>query len=158
MKSIIVYATKYGCTKKAANILKSKLSGDVQMVNALKDTVPPLNQFDNIIFGGSIYMGKIQKELISCITTNLELLQSKKLGLFICAASPDLEARKRELESAFPAEVFNHATVKALFGYEFNFEKMNFMDKMITKAIKGDKNNASEIDENNISEFAKAMM
>lgn len=34
MKTLIVYATKYGCTKGCAEILKSYLNGEVNIVSA----------------------------------------------------------------------------------------------------------------------------
>ena len=81
----------------------------------------------------------------------------KRIGLFICVGAPDVEARKKELETVFPAELYIHAVSRELFGFELNVENMKFLDKMITRAMKGDKNNVSEINEENIVKLAKAM-
>ncbi|MCX7709531.1 MAG: flavodoxin domain-containing protein [Clostridia bacterium] len=158
MKNIIIYATKYGSTEKAAKMLKSKLTGDVLLVNVLKEKVPSLEEYDQIILGGSIYMGRVQKELTEFIEKNLSLLLKKKVGLFICAGSPDPAARQKELETVFPAELYNHASTKELFGYELTFEKMGFLDKTITRAMKGDKNSVSELNEAAMERFAKVML
>ena len=111
MKSIIIFSTKYGCAEKTAKMLQSKMKGDVRMVNIVKDKVPALDEFDAVILGGSIYMGRIQKELTAFISGNLPALLKKKVGLF----------------------------------------------KLITKAMKGDKKDVSEISEENIERLAKTL-
>ena len=63
MKTIIIYATKYGFTKECVDELKSQLNGDVLAVDILKDSISSLDAFDQIIIGGSIYMGQINKKL-----------------------------------------------------------------------------------------------
>jgi menaquinone-dependent protoporphyrinogen oxidase len=103
-------------------------------------------------------MGQVQKELTSCINANLSLLKQKKVGLFLCAGSPDPAARIRSLETVFPAELYSHAAVKELFGYELQFEKMGFMHKIMTKTMKGDNKNAYELNEAAIDKFALAMV
>lgn len=39
MKCLIVYATKYGTTEKAVNLLKAKLGGEVTLVNIAKEVL-----------------------------------------------------------------------------------------------------------------------
>jgi len=157
MKTLIIYTTKYGCVQKVANILKSKLNGKVDSFNIIKENAPPLDEYDNIILGGSIYFGKIQKELTSFITENLSLLLKKRIGLFICAGAPDPQTRCKELESVFPSDLYNHALSKEIFGYSIDYQKLNFIDKLITKAVRGDKSNVSEIYEDRINNFAKVI-
>lgn len=156
MRSLIIYATKYGCVEKAANILKSKLDGDVFIVNVMKEKVPNLDDYDNIILGGSIYAGKIQKTLTNYIKSNLPFLLHKRVGLFICAGEPEPK-RTKELEEAFPAELFNHAVAKDVFGYEFCYEKFNLLDKFIMRSIKGVTKSYSDLSKQKIESFAKAI-
>ena len=61
MKTLIVYSSKHGTAEKSANILKSKLTGDVDVVNIMLFAPTNLDKYDNIILGGSIYIGKVQK-------------------------------------------------------------------------------------------------
>ena len=63
MKNLIVYATKHGTVKKCAEMLKVKLNGETVLAN-VNEEVPDLDNFDNVILGGSIYIGKIQKRVI----------------------------------------------------------------------------------------------
>ncbi|MDP4094273.1 MAG: flavodoxin domain-containing protein [Bacillota bacterium] len=155
MNSLIIYTTKHGCVEKAANLLKEKLTGQVQSVNAMKQAAPSLDEYDTIILGGSIYMGRIQKELTNYVSKNLPLLMNKKIGLFICAGSPEENARSKELTDSFPPELYSHAKAKEIFGSEIIFSKLGFFEKMITKAISHQSNDILELNEAAIDKFAK---
>lgn len=156
MRSLIIYATKYGCVEKAATILKSKMDGDVSLANIANKKVPTLDDYDNVILGGSIYVGKIQKLLTNYIKANLPILLHKRVGLFICAGQPE-PVRTQELEQAFPAELYNHAAAKDVFGYEFRFDKLSFLDKLIMRKVAGVTQSISDLSEEKIESLAKAI-
>lgn len=155
MKTLIIYATKYGCTENCSKLLKDKLIGEVTTVNIKNDTIPDITSFDNIIVGGSIYIGKIQKEIRNFCTENLNVLNKKNIGLFICAMQKD--NIETELNSAFPDELLSHAVVKESFGGEFIFKKMNFLERFIIKMIAKTENDISDISKENINKFAQLM-
>ena len=87
MKTAIVYATKYGCTKECAEILKTYLHGEVNILSAKADKIN-LSQYDAVFIGGSVYMGKIQKEITQFCKRNLKQLLHMKIGLFVCCYTP----------------------------------------------------------------------
>lgn len=156
MNSIIIYTTKYGSVEKVAEMLKSKLNGTVRLVNLTKDQAPNLSEFDTVILGGSIYVGKVQKTLTNYISANLPMLLQKRVGLFICAAQPE-PVRSQELEQAYPVDLFNHALAKEVFGHEFNFQKLSFIHKIIVRKLVGVSETVSELSEEKIEQFAKAL-
>ena len=158
MKTIIIYSTKYGTVEKAAKMLKSKISGDVQLINVQKEQVPSLQPYDNVVLGGSIYIGMIQKELKNYINNNLSTLLQKRVGLFICGASPDASALVKEIETSYPAELFKHAVCKEVFGHEINFPKLKFFDKLVLRMVQGNNNSSSNISEEKITKFAKELV
>lgn len=43
------------------------LQSDVKLVNLMKEKAPALEGYDRVIIGGSIYYGRIQKELPSIL-------------------------------------------------------------------------------------------
>lgn len=155
MRTLIVYATKHGCTENCSKLLKDKLIGEVTTVNIKKDTIPDINSFDNIIIGGSIYVGKIQKEISKFCTENLNLLNEKNIGLFICSMQKDNV--ETEINSSFPKELLNHAAAKESFGGEFIFKKMNFFERFIIKTIAKTEKDISDVSEENINKFAQLM-
>jgi len=155
MKSIIIYATRYGSAGEIARRIQKELEDDCTLVNIMTDNVPPLDTFDIVILGGSIYIGKVQKPLSSFATANLKQLLSKKVGLYVCAGAQKQEERDKELLDAFPPELFNYAISKAVLGYAFAFEKMRFFDKLIMKKIKGDAVSIADYSNERISRFVK---
>lgn len=156
MKTLIIYTTKYGTVEKAANILRSKMNGEVTLVNLNQDMVPDLDDFDTVILGGSIYIGRIQKALTNYMKANLSSLLQKRIGLFICAGEKE-PVLSRELEAAFPPELLKHATSQGKFGFEFNFDKLKIIDKILISKVKGVKKSISELDAEAIEKFAKAI-
>lgn len=157
MKSIIIYSTRYGSTAKVAELIQKDIDGDCTLVNIMTENVPPLDAFDTVILGGSIYIGKVQKELTAFVGKNLKLLLSKKVGLFLCAGAPKQEERDRELNGAFSPELLIHAAAKDILGYAFTFEKMRFFDRLILKKIKGDDVSTSKYFDERILLFVKAL-
>jgi menaquinone-dependent protoporphyrinogen oxidase len=157
MKTIIIFATKYGCVENAVGILKSMLTGEVKQVNIMKENVPSLDHFDHVIIGGSIYVGRIQKKLSKFVDKNLSELLTKRIGLFICAGEKKEEVREKELVDAFPNELFEHAICKDIFGYEIHFEKLNFLEKKMVAAVLRLKMSCSELSVEKIKRFAEIL-
>ncbi|HIE4742437.1 hypothetical protein KLL39_05205 [Clostridioides difficile] len=133
MKTLIVYATKYGCTKKCAEILKSYLKGEVDILSA-KSSKINMAQYDNVIVGGSVYMGKMRKEITQFCKHNIKQLLRKKLGLFACCYTPN--GTEGFFESLFPLELLNHASYTTTVGGEMDYEKMNFIYRKMFQSLK----------------------
>ena len=80
MKNLIIFTTKHGCVEKCSTLLQQKLHGETTMVNLKKDVIPDLEGFQNIILGGSIYVGKIQKDssnnhfVVGCSRSTVQLV------------------------------------------------------------------------------------
>lgn len=156
MKNLIIFTTKYGSVEKCSNLLKEKLNGDTTIVNLKKDPVPNLQDFDNIILGGSIYVGKIQKELTEFMNTNLDALLQKRVALFICAGEKG-ETLSTEFKGAFPAKLYEHAVAKEIFGDEIYIDKMNFFEKLALRFLKNVTESYSNLSEENIAKLAAAV-
>lgn len=62
MKTLILYATKYGSTKKCACLLAEKLPGQTEM-KQIHEPVDPM-QFDQIIIGSPVRMGQVDKKIL----------------------------------------------------------------------------------------------
>lgn len=76
MKTIVVYKSKYGSTKKYAEWLAESLGCGIKENPALGDILG----YDAVIYGGGIYAGRINGAKL--ITKNLGKLSGKKLALF----------------------------------------------------------------------------
>lgn len=156
MNTLIVYATKYGCAKKCAEIMSKELNGKVETIDLKKVKDIDLSQYQNIIIGGSIYMGRIQKEVTGFCSNNLEKLKEKHIGLYICGMQEG-EAAITEISQNFSPELLNIAVVKESFGGEFVLDKMNFMEKLIVKKVAKVTSNTSNLNEDVLHKFTQKM-
>ena len=132
MRALIVYGTKYGCTEKCVDILKSYLDIEVDVFNAKSNKIR-LEKYDVVIIGGSVYMGKIQKEVTHFCKRNIKKLLKKKLGIFVCCYTPN--GTDGFFETLFPVELLHHASYVTCVGGEMNYEKMNFFYRKMFEAL-----------------------
>lgn len=156
MNTLIVYASKYGCTEKCAELLSKELIDKVDIINLKKVSDIDISKYEKIIIGGSIYIGKIQKEVTEFCSKNLGNLKEKRIGLFICGMQEG-EAINTEFSQNFNPELIKIADAREHFGGEFIFDKMNFIEKIIVKKVSKVTSNKSNILENNIQKFAQVM-
>lgn len=146
MSTAIIYISKHGTTEKIAELLKSKLEPDqTQLFNMKKTKLIELENYDTIIIGASIHVGSIPKILRQFIANNISILLKKKIALFLVCMLKD-EKREEQFNNAFPSELRKISMVNGLMGGEFNFNKMNFLERAIVKKIAGKSSNVSEID------------
>lgn len=156
MNTLIVYATKYGCTKKCAELLSKELNDKADVMNLKNIGAIDISKYEKIIIGGSVYMGRIQKEVTEFCSKNLDKLKEKSIGLFLCGMQEG-DILSTEFTQNFPSELINIAKAMECLGGEFIFEKMNFMEKFIVKKISKVTSNKSSILEKNIHKLADAM-
>jgi menaquinone-dependent protoporphyrinogen oxidase len=156
VRNLIVFKSRHGTTAKAAAELAGLLGpNDTLVVDLARSTVPSLETVETVIVGGSIHIGKIQKHVTRFCKRHEDELLQKRLGLFICHM--DKEHPQDEFDRAFPERLRRHATAQGLFGGEFRFDKMNFLERMVVKKVSGSSQSISEIDHEAIHRFALKM-
>lgn len=133
MKTLIVYGTTYGFTKECVQQLAGKLEGEVAVVNAMTEAIPAVKGFDNVIVGGSIYMGQIQKKVKEFCTASAGELSKKRLGLFLCCGLP--ENLEQTFKNSFPEVLLKKAAARECFGGALRVEKMKLMHKVMTNMM-----------------------
>ena len=149
--------SKHGTTAKIAEQLKSKLENSLVHLFNLKTSAPnDLNDFETIIIGGSIHAGSMQSKLRKFITSNMKVLLSKRIALFLVCMDKT-EKRADQFNNAFPVELREKSIANGFMGGEFCFDKMNFLEKVIIKKISGKSENVNEIDEAAIEEFVSKL-
>lgn len=78
-KIAVIYKSKYGTTKRYAGWIALKLNADLYELSDIR--VKDLKEYDTIIYGGPLYVGKIKG--IKFLINNYEHLKNKKVKLFI---------------------------------------------------------------------------
>lgn len=157
MRILIVYMTHHGTTEKVVEKLMELMGKSVtDVVNLEHDSIPDLSRYGTIIIGGSIHVGQIQLGIKQFCRDYKQELLNKKLGLFICYMNK--EQGMQEFENAFPGELRDHARAAGLFGGEFLFEKMNFMERFIIRMVANEKKSRSAINYPAIAKFAASFV
>ena len=156
MKTLIAYSSKYGCTKKCAELLKKELNEEVDIIDLKITKDIDINKYDKIIIGGSIYIGQIRKEVKEFCSKNLEKLKEKKIALFICSMQEG-DAINNQILQNFPKDLIDIAIITESFGGEFIFSKMNFFERFVVKKVSKVSADKSNILTDTISNFAKTI-
>ena len=156
MRTAIVYASKHGTTEKVARQIQEELGEDkAQLFNLKNNPKFDLSHFEQVILGGSIHAGQIQKRVKDFYQQNAPELLDKRLGLFLCCMHE--EEAENQFKNAYPEMLRNHALSSKIMGGEFRFDKMNFFERAIVKKIAGISESVSKIDASKIQEFVEEM-
>ncbi|MDR0502430.1 MAG: flavodoxin domain-containing protein [Treponema sp.] len=159
MKTIILYATKYGTAEAAARRIADKIDDEKTnaacVIHNLKQNIPSLADFDCVIIGSSVYAGMIRKEAKTFLAQNADSLLEKKLGLFLCGIAA--EGEKKYFEDNFSVKLLQAAKAKCFAGGIFDPKKNNAAERFIIKIAAKKTEYTDTIDEEKINQFAQAM-
>lgn len=111
MQAIILYATKSGATGECASLLAKKLECAAY---DLTQAVPDIKEFDTVIIGTGVRMGKIYRPALSFIRNNIDLLLAKKTAIYFCNAYPD--TFQKTIEKNIPSELVQKVVSLSSFG------------------------------------------
>lgn len=165
MKTIILYSTHDGQTKKIAEYLAQNLDKGAEVVN-LTELTQNLADFDRIIIGASIRYGRFDKNLYKFIEKHTALLQTK-LGYFY---GVNLTARKAGKDTPetnvyvrkFLATIHWKPTDSAVFAGALFYPRYKWIDRImiqfIMKITGGETDPTKEIEFTNwesVKNFAK---
>ncbi|HHW82027.1 MAG TPA: hypothetical protein GX746_10105 [Bacteroidales bacterium] len=134
--TIIVYASRHGTTAEYAKKLMKLLDGNVDLcsLDERGKSMPDMSFYDTIVIGGSIHYGKNSKLIVSFVKNNIDLLITRRLGLFVTSYY-DGERALQQLSSAYPKELLNRAVVADFFDGELLYQKLNFFEKIVAKVV-----------------------
>jgi menaquinone-dependent protoporphyrinogen oxidase len=149
-KALMVFGTRYGATTSTSEVIADALRGegfDVKVVDAKKEKVQSIGEFNLVLVGSGIAMGKWTGEAEDFIKKHREELTTKKLALFVSCggATPLSEGEKRTKEYDFgkkkyledkAAEFDLKPIALGYFGGCYNFSKMPWFFKRTLSSIK----------------------
>lgn len=149
-KALIVYGTRYGATEDTSKIIANILSQEdfeVQLIDAKKDKIKNINEFDLIIVGSGIKMGRWTRGPEKFLENFQKELSKKKVALFVCCGSAyplsKGEERIKEMQDAKmkyleeKADQYNLKPVAlGFFGGIYNFNKMSWFLRKTMSSLK----------------------
>jgi len=157
MRTLIVYGTKYGSAANAAELLAGELTDGADRIRLSLDDPPSLDDYDAVVIGGSIYMGKVQRSVREYCLENRTLLATRKLGFFLCCGEQNREKRGTYFRACFPPALLDMAFAIEWFGEEFSFEKASISHRIAVRMLKGVKESYSRLRKDAIGNFARTM-
>ncbi len=115
--TLILYFGHYGSTKKAAELLASYLQ-DAVLVDGMKEKVDNISNYERIILGTNIRVGKPNKVFRKWCKKNFSELKDKKVSAFVIAADGTKQgAYRNQIASLLP-----NVHLISYFGGELNPE------------------------------------
>jgi len=157
MKTLILYASKYGAASEVARRIAAQFGSaklvdlnDIKKVSALD-----LSKYDCVIVGSSVYAGQIRPAAKHFISRNEDELAQKRLGLFIVGFDSDKEDLAFTVN--FPEDLLESARARLFTEGVFDPKKANFAEKLIIKAVIKQSEYIDSIDDEKILVFAQEM-
>ena len=155
-KALIVYGTRYGATANTSEVIADTLRQvgyEVKILDAKKEKIQSIDEFDLIIVGSGIQMGKWTSEPEDFIKKYQKDVSTKKLALFVsCGSANPLsegekknkemnDAKRKYLEDKAVEYKVNPVAL-GFFGGCYDFNKMSWFFKKTLSSIKPKLENA----------------
>ncbi len=149
-KALIVYGTRYGATASTSEVIAESLRKeglDVKVVDAKKEKIKSIADFDLIIVGSGIQMGKWTSEPEDFIKKHRQELSQKKVAIFVSCggANPLSEGEQKEKEATDAKKKYLEDKAEELkvnpiatgfFGGCYDFNKMSWFFRKTLSSIK----------------------
>ena len=141
VKALIFYETRYGATADTSEVIAEELSQEgfeVKVVNSKKEKIRSISEFELVIVGSGIRMGRWTKEPEKFLENFQEELSHKKLAIFVSSGSAhplsEGEEKTRETQDARTKYLEEKAAkynlnplALGLFGGVYDFNKMSWI-------------------------------
>ena len=154
MKTLILYATKYGATGEIAERIADNMGG-AALHDLKQSNIPDLEEFDCVIIGSSLYAGSMRKETKAFLAKNADKLLTKKIGLFLSGIAQSDE--NKYFEGNFPKNILQAAKATSFLGGIFDPSKAGRMEQLIIKAVTKQSDYINTVDDEKIKQFAEWM-
>ena len=135
MKIMIVYSTHGGTTKTCADLLADKLREHhtVDFVDGRKENIPSPANYDAVVVGSSIRMGRMNKKLRRYIKENRAILDNMPFGIYFCCGYT--KQFQEYVDIQFPKN-YEPTLGFHLFGGEMKPERYKGIDKFIMRCMR----------------------
>ena len=134
MKTLIAYHSKTGVTEKCARLLAEMIDSDTKLLDLSKDTISPVNEFDNVILGSFVHASRVSGKIKGFIKRFRKDIETKKFGIFLCMLGTEEDFRNY-LKANFDQDLLRSCVATGYFGGEIHFEKLNFIVRALVKMI-----------------------
>lgn len=134
MRILIAYAGKTGGSGEMCRLLASLLPNHEVVVSDLTQTPVSPTDFDYVVFGGAVRMGKLHRAARSYIKAHAAVLEKTPHTLFLCCAFAD--QFENYVDMLFPKGLLETADEAVYFGGELNVSRQRGLDKLLVRMIR----------------------
>jgi len=134
VKILIAYRSRYGCTRRYAELLAGKLAGEVTLADLRREGRLSPAAFDLVLLGSPIYAGAVPAGVTRFCERHRPALLRVPVGLFICCLYEGERARA-QLDSAYPDWLSLHAFGRWTLGGEIRPDSLRFFDRLLVRAM-----------------------
>jgi len=148
-KTLIVYGTRYGATASTSEEIAKVLRGEgfeVKVADAKKEKIKDIDEFDLVVVGSGIKMGKWVAEPEQFLQKFQKELAQKKVAIFVSSAAQailehegktaEAEKTRREYLEEKAAKHSLRPIALGLFGGVWDYNKMGFFFRRTMSAFK----------------------
>jgi menaquinone-dependent protoporphyrinogen oxidase len=148
MKALLVYGTRYGATATTSTEIAKVLAEeglDVKVVNAKEEKIKAVSEYDLIIVGTGVQMGKWTGEVEDFVKRFQTQFAQKKLAVFV-SSMKTIDEREGKLDKVEEARKWDidgkiekyglQPIAIGFFGGVLDFNKMNFLFRRTMGFIK----------------------
>jgi menaquinone-dependent protoporphyrinogen IX oxidase len=134
-KTLVIYSSNYGHTKKYAQWLVEELNADICESENLKSKI--LNGYATILFGSSLYAGKNKAALL--LLKHFEQIKDKKVVLFTCGLGyvtnqSNIININNALDKVITPEIRNKIKIFHVQG-GIDYDNLSFLHKTMMKFL-----------------------
>ncbi len=134
MKILIAYRSRYGCTRRYAELLAGRLGGQATVADLGRERRLSPAGFELVLLGSPIYAGAVPSGMTRFCARHRAALLRVPVGLFICCLYEGERARS-QLDSAYPDWLSLHAFGRWALGGEIRPEALRFFDRLLVRAM-----------------------
>lgn len=134
MKILIAYASKNGTARTCVDRLTEQLRGMDITVADLEKEAPDPNGYDTVVFGSSVYFGKLRPAARQYLKEHEDALTRKRLALFLCCGLTEEYEYYRE--KLFGQALRDAAFQTLYFGGSLSSEGRSFTDRLFLRSMR----------------------
>lgn len=129
----MLYKSKHGSTKNCVQLIKDDAHHQIEVREFQSGIMYSLEDYDHLVIAGSVYYGKIQKEISEFVDRYMDEIRQMKYSLILCSGNSELFGEQSV--NVFGEELVNGAVRCVDGGYSYDFSDMNFMERLIVKKV-----------------------
>ena len=135
-KTIVIYSSNYGSTKKYAEWIIEDLNGDI--IDIKDSGKNNLSAYDTIILGSGLYAGNIKG--INLLVSNYDKIKEKKIVIFTCGLADysqveHINTIHKRLEKQIPKNILEITKIFCLRG-GIDYKGLNLIHKIMMGTMK----------------------